>query len=149
MIANMSSKNEKWWAKGVQFECQGSGKCCVSHGEFGYVYMTLEDRQRMAKALGMTTRDFMKEHCEKDDGIWALRPIEGGDCRFLKNKQCSVYEGRPTQCRTWPFWPDVMNAKEWSKEVASFCPGVGKGRTWTADEIQTQIRIQKNSEEKY
>lgn len=145
----MSSKKEKWWANGVQFECQGSGKCCVSHGEFGYVYMTLEDRKRMAEVLGMTTREFVKEHCHKDDGIWCLKPIESGDCRFLKDKKCSVYEGRPTQCRTWPFWPDVMKAKEWSKEVAAFCPGVGKGRTWTVEEITTQIRIQKRSEEKY
>lgn len=148
MIIFMSQQKEKWWNQGVQFECQGSGKCCVSHGEFGYVYLTLEDRQRMAKALKLTTREFMSRHCHKDDGLWCLKPVEGGDCRFLKNKKCSIYEGRPTQCRTWPFWPEVMKAKAWSKDVASFCPGVGKGRVWKADEIQSLLRIQKRSEEK-
>lgn len=144
----MAEKNEKWWAKGVQFECQGSGKCCVSHGEFGYVYLDLEDRRNMAKALGLTTRQFMDQHCIKDDGYWCLKPIENGDCRMLVNKKCSVYEGRPMQCRTWPFWPEVMKAKAWSKDVASFCPGVGKGRTWSAEEISSALKNQKRSEEK-
>ena len=55
---------------------------------------------------------------------------------FLKNKKCSVYEARPTQCRTWPFWPEVMNAKSWKTEVESFCPGVGKGPLWSKTEIE-------------
>jgi Fe-S-cluster containining protein len=141
----MSQKN--WWAEGVQFQCQGSGKCCVSHGEFGYVYLTREDRQRMAKVLKLTTREFMAKHCQKENGFWILKAIDNGDCRFLENKKCSVYDGRPTQCRTWPWWPEVMNAKSWSKDVSSFCPGVGKGRVWSEEEITNHLREQKRSED--
>jgi len=52
-------------------------------------------------------------------------------CRFLDpvtKKRCLVYEARPAQCRTWPFWPENMNARAWDREVVAFCPGVGKGR---------------------
>lgn len=140
---------KEWWEKGVQFECQGSGKCCVSRGSYGYVYMTADDRVRMAKARGMKTKDFMTEYCVKEDGIWHLREDRAnGDCIFLEGgNRCGVYEGRPDQCRTWPFWPEVMNAKTWKKEVAAFCPGIGKGKLYTADEIRATIAVQTKSED--
>lgn len=139
---------KEWWADGVQFECQGSGKCCVSHGEYGFVWMTIEDRKRMAKVLGLTLSAFTKKHCEKQDGLYRLRDGANQECEFLINKRCTVYEGRPTQCRTWPFWPEVMDAKSWKKDVARFCPGVGKGRVIPADEIREQLEEQKKSEAK-
>lgn len=139
------SKKE-WWADGVQFECTGSGQCCVSHGEFGYVWMTKEDRQRMAKVLGLTTTAFTKKHCEMQDGLYRLKDGANEACAFLKNKRCSVYEGRPTQCRTWPFWPEVMDAKTWKKDVAAFCPGVGRGKVIPGEEIRRQLEEQKRSE---
>ncbi|MCB0349572.1 MAG: YkgJ family cysteine cluster protein [Bdellovibrionales bacterium] len=136
-----------FFKEGIQFECQGSGKGCVSHGEYGEVYMTLEDRKRMAKDLGMKLAPFTAKYCHQVDSVWALKPNPaGGDCIFLKNKKCSVYLGRPTQCRTWPFWPDVMNARTWKKEIASFCPGVGKGRTHTAEEMILAATEQTESE---
>ena len=109
--------------------------------------MTLEDRKRMAKSLDLSLKEFTARYCHKTDGFWALADNPaGGDCIFLKNKRCSVYEGRPTQCRTWPFWPEVLNARSWKKNVASFCPGVGKGRTHTLAEIEAQLKAQELSE---
>lgn len=143
----MPDKN--WWDKGIRFECQGSGQCCVSRDEYGYVYMTKEDRLRMAKSLKMTTTSFTKQYCEKEDGIYHLIDGEEGRCQFLEGNRCSVYHGRPTQCRTWPFWPEVMNAKTWKKEVADYCPGVGKGKLWAKKEIEEQLSIQEASEENF
>ncbi|MGZ5280435.1 MAG: YkgJ family cysteine cluster protein, partial [Pseudobdellovibrionaceae bacterium] len=53
---------------------------------------------------------------------------------------------RPIQCRTWPFWPDVMNAKTWKKEVVTFCPGVGKGPIISAAKIRKVMKEQALSE---
>src|SRR5262249_44895681 len=130
----------KWWSEGVRFECQGSGKCCVSHGEYGFVFLTLEDRQKIAKFLKISTSAFTKKHCEKDFSGQIRLKEERADknCMFLEGKRCGIYEARPTQCKTWPFWPEVMNSKTWKKEVASFCPGVGKGRLIPPEEIQKQ-----------
>lgn len=139
---------KEWWRDGVQFQCQGSGKCCTSHGEFGFVYLTLEDRKRFAKHLKMRTGEFTKKYCDKTGGIWHLKEDpKNPDCMFLKNKGCSVYEARPTQCRTWPFWPEVMGAKEWAKEVKAFCPGVGKGKIWSEKEIVKALNDQLDSED--
>ena len=130
-----------FYEDGLKFECQGSGNCCTSHGEFGFVFLTLEDRRRFAKHLKMTTSAFTKQYCDIRDGVWHLKEDpKNPDCMFLKNKRCSTYEARPTQCRTWPFWPEVMNPKSWQKEVASFCPGIGKGRTWNKTEIEKTMQ---------
>lgn len=137
---------KKWWHDGIAFECQGSGKCCVSRDEYGFVYMTLEDRIRMAKSLNISTQSFTKKYCLKEDGVYHLIDGHNGACFFLEDKKCGIYEGRPTQCRTWPFWPEVMPAKTWKKEVSSFCPGIGKGKTWSKEEIEEQLKIQEVSE---
>ena len=140
---------QKFWENGVQFQCQGSGNCCVSRGGYGYVYMTLEDRRRMANVLGLTTRAFTSKYCDQEDGTWKLANSAEGDCMFLKNKRCSVYEGRPTQCRTWPFWPETLKPKTWTGEVAAFCPGVGKGKIWSREEVEAQLKEQRSSEDRY
>jgi hypothetical protein len=143
-------KSGKWWKDGVQFECQASGKCCTSRGEFGYVYLTPEDRQRFADYMKIEVSEFEKKYCEKSGGIWHLKEIkERPDCQFLKFNKCSVYEARPTQCRTWPFWPEMMGAKAWAEGVVSYCPGVNKGRVIPAEEIEATLKEQIDSEKQY
>jgi len=126
---------EPWWSQGVRFECQGTGRCCVSRGAQGYVYLTLADRRRLARHFGISTLAFTRRHCAKTDGHFHLKDTEG-PCRYLEGTRCGVYEARPTQCRTWPFWPENMGAKTWSRDIAPFCAGVGKGRLYTAEEIR-------------
>ena len=145
----ISPKVQKFINEGIRFECQGSGNCCVSRGGYGYVYLTLEDRRNMAKKLNMTTSAFTRKYCEKHNDVWKLKDHINEDCVFLSNKRCSVYEARPTQCRTWPFWPEVMNARTWSKEVAGFCPGVNKGKVWSPKEVKEQLTAQIKSENQY
>jgi Fe-S-cluster containining protein len=145
-VTELSKADRSWWKEGIRFECQGSGKCCVSHDQYGFVYMTTDDRKSMAKHLGLTLAAFTKKHCDETDGFFHLKESGNPSCMFLKNKQCTVYEARPVQCRTWPFWPEVMKAKVWKAEVAAFCPGIGKGRVWSADEINALLDEQTTSE---
>jgi Fe-S-cluster containining protein len=120
----------------------------VSRGQYGYVYVTLEDRRALARLLGLATGAFTRKYCEREGGIWKLRDFNE-NCRFLEGKRCGVYEARPTQCRTWPFWPETMTAKGWAREVAAFCPGVGRGRIWERHEIEDALKRQQRSEEQY
>lgn len=137
---------DPWWKNGIRFECQQSGKCCVSHGEYGFVYLTLQDRRNIAKELGLSTTVFTKKYCAKTDGVFHITDRGGPACLFLKNKQCTIYKARPTQCRTWPFWPETMSAKAWKKDVLKFCPGVNKGRLYSAKEIDKTLKEQEEWE---
>lgn len=143
-----ADKSAEFWKEGIQFQCQGSGNCCVSRGEYGFVFLSLLDRKRFAKYFKIRTAEFTKKYCQNTKGAWHLKEEPSRqNCIFLKGKQCGTYEARPTQCRTWPFWPEVMNAKTWKAEVASFCPGVGKGKVYTANEIQEQLHEQIQAED--
>lgn len=138
---------KEWWSEGLRFQCQGSGKCCTSHGEYGFVFLTKEDRERMAQHLGLTLAAFTRKYCQRSNGFFHLKEDgKNPDCLFLKDKRCSIYEARPVQCRTWPFWPDVMNAKTWKKEVVTFCPGVGKGPVIPEAKIRAALKEQAQSE---
>ena len=62
------------------------------------------------------------------------------DCAFLGKiggrTQCLIYEVRPSQCRSWPFWPsNLASGKAWN-EATSKCPGVNRGRLYSYEEIQ-------------
>lgn len=46
------------------------------------------------------------------------------DCIFLEDKLCSIYKVRPTQCATYPWWPDLMNPVSWQVEAAEVCEGL-------------------------
>jgi hypothetical protein len=46
-----------------------------------------------------------------------------------------VYEDRPRQCRTWPFWRyNVSSPWHWRRE-AKRCPGMNRGRLYPPDLI--------------
>ena len=135
--------------KGINFQCQGSSNCCVSRGNYGYVYLSKKDLTNLAKYLNLTTNLFEKKYCEFSDGYLHLREFNiYGNCQFLTNKKCSIYAARPIQCRTWPFWEENMNAKKWEGELLDFCPGIGKGRKISASIIQKKInREMKNDKQ--
>lgn len=142
-----SEPKKEWWSEGVRFQCQGSGNCCLSRGEYGFVFLTKEDRQRFADYFNESLSTWTRKNCDRTQGFWHLKEDpKREECMYLKGKSCGVYEARPTQCRTWPFWPEVMNAKTWAKEVKTFCPGVGKGPMIPLEEIQRQLEEQKKSE---
>ena len=136
-------KGRRFYRDGLRFECQGEGKCCVTRGRYGYVYLSFNDRRRLALYLGITSAEFTSTYTNKVDGLYELK-YTGNDCPFLNRGRCSAYDARPNQCRTWPFWPENMNEAVWEREVAAWCPGVGKGRLYTADEIEEILKSKKS-----
>ena len=129
--------------KGIRFECQGSGNCCVSRGTYGFVYLSQKDIKTLSIGFKTTEQNFVKNYCQKTDGFIHLKELKknNGNCIFLKENKCTVYKSRPIQCRTWPFWPENMNTKTWNNDIAKNCPGVGKGKVKTKKEILKQVQI--------
>jgi hypothetical protein len=73
-------------------------------------------------------------------GGYALTNQPGGDCIFLKNKQCTAYKARPIQCRTFPWWVhNLRGPKEWA-EAAVSCEGINhpEAPTVPASQIEEQ-----------
>jgi Fe-S-cluster containining protein len=129
-------------AQGLRFECTGCGECCRSrNGQPSWVYVTLDERRRLARHFKLRTSAFTRRYCEKTNGFFHLRN-PSSDCLFLDGARCTVYAARPGQCRTYPFWNENMGTREWAK-TARECEGIGRGRLWTREEIELRLQDEK------
>ena len=139
------------YENGIKFQCQESSNCCVSRGSHGFVFLSKKDLTRLAKFFKISLINFNTSYCETTNKFLHLKEIKkNGECIFLKNKKCSVYKSRPTQCRTWPFWPENMNSKTWNKDIINFCPGIGKGKIFSKKKIDKILKIDEiNAKEIY
>ncbi|MBC7834194.1 MAG: YkgJ family cysteine cluster protein [Phycisphaerales bacterium] len=127
----------------LSFGCTLCGNCCS--GPPGYVLMTDDELAALAKRLGISTKCFIAEYTVMSEEGRSLkeRPSERGlDCIFLDREKipgkavCGVYEDRPAQCRTWPFWPSVTKSRvTWDRAKRS-CPGMDKGKPYTVQQIR-------------
>ena len=109
----------------LRFACQpGCTACCQRKG---FVYLTEDDIVRAAAFLGMPAKVFEKRYVYRTRNLRRLRTPRGAQCRFLRANGCSIHPAKPTQCRVFPFWPELTgDRREWHK-TASWCPGIGKG----------------------
>jgi len=104
------------------------------------VWVKPEEAERIAQRLGMSLEDFYAGYTRQVGGRTTLTERANGDCVLLKGGRCRVYELRPIQCKTFPFWPWHLDTPEDWEEAARECPGVNKGRLYTCEEIQTLAR---------
>ena len=144
METDRTKAKKEWYAGGLRFECTECGNCCT--GPPGTVWFTREEAREMAAALGLAAAAFYKQHAHKVDGRWSLQERQtpqGYDCVFLDRDSapgralCLVYEARPAQCRTWPFWPENLTSQQtWEgAKRRTPCPGMDNGPLIPADMI--------------
>ncbi len=103
-------------------ECEG--KCCT--GESGYIWLTQKEMRNIAEFLDMEINDFKHDYLRKVGYRYSLKErYKDGEfeCVFFdtQKKNCSIYDHRPLQCRTFPFW-DYF--KKHTKEAVKECPGI-------------------------
>lgn len=116
--------SEPWYKDGLRFTCTGCGKCCT--GNPGYVWVTVEEMGAMAKVLGISIDEFKRKYIRQRDNRYSLVEMKhrNYDCVFLRDNKCLVYQARPNQCRTFPWWKENLHCKE-SWEIASrSCEGI-------------------------
>jgi Fe-S-cluster containining protein len=122
----------------MRFSCQpGCTRCCTRKG---WVYLGAEDVPRLAKFLGMSTDDFRRQHVYATRYRLRLRMHRSGQCPFLKADGCSVHPAKPTQCRTFPFWPELTEDQQELKATAQWCPGIGKGQVVPVATLEASAR---------
>lgn len=128
---------EPWFAEGLKFKCTGCGKCCT--GSPGYVYLSKQDLSRFAAHFQLTEEEFIQKYARLIDGQVALLDREGSsDCLFLQNNQCTVYDARPTQCRTFPWWVyHLREPSDW-EEAGKRCEGINHPDAPLIDSLHIQ-----------
>jgi Fe-S-cluster containining protein len=125
----------------LRFTCvRGCTACCEQNG---WVYVTDADIARAAAWLHLTEAEFETRYVYRTRHRARLRKPKGAQCHFLKEGGCGIHPAKPTQCRMFPFWPELVEDRKAWKQTARYCPGIGQGpliQIGTAVELAHQMR---------
>jgi Fe-S-cluster containining protein len=112
----------------------------------------------MAATLGMELEAFLRTFARRIGERWSLTERAGPrgmDCALLDRESqpgkalCRVYQARPQQCRTWPFWQRNLVSRDAWRRASEFapCPGMNHGNFFPAESIARRLLDERASEE--
>ena len=108
------------------------------------MWVNKQEIEAIAALLGHDDLEAFKRRYVRRIGIrTSLKELSGGDCVFFDNQahRCTVYEARPRQCRSWPFWPsNVKTPKVWA-QTCEACPGSGAGRLYSSEKVASRGQV--------
>lgn len=124
----------------LQFECTRCGACCRRPG---VVYLGDGEAERLAGFLGMGEAEFRRRYVTVyvtgDEAIDV--PDDSSGCPLLDGDLCSVDPVKPGQCRSYPFWNELIYEEgAWEREKAA-CEGIGRGREWSREEALQMLAL--------
>lgn len=140
---------------GLRFGCTMCGNCCS--GPSGFVLVSDAEIAALARRFAITPEQFIDTYTHMLPEGRSLREVDGParsdqqpgqsaargyDCVFLDRQRipgkavCGVYEDRPAQCRTWPYWRSVIRSPQTWAKARAICPGINSGTLTPPDEIK-------------
>ncbi|MFT7005061.1 MAG: Fe-S-cluster containining protein [Sulfurimonas sp.] len=101
-----------------------AGRCCT--GDSGYIYVTMNEIEKISKLLNLDIKDFATRYLYKKVYRYSIKEIRHKDsyeCVFYDRdiNGCKIYEARPSQCITFPFWDYYKHRVD---ELQEECPGI-------------------------
>ncbi len=98
----------------VYLNKHGREEDILSMNEFRTKYIRAEIAPAATKNNNHVDEDIGGEGTES----WMCLKRTNGACIFLTpSGSCSIYDVRPVQCSTYPFWPSLLKSKEtWNEE---------------------------------
>ena len=144
IMLEMSGKNP-FYGRGLRFSCIRCSACC--RYESGFVFLTENDVSTLTAALNMKYKEFTKAYCRwvpsaNGNDQLSLREKTNKDCIFWK-EGCTVYQARPLQCQSYPFWKYILESDLSWKQAALECPGINKGDLHSRESIEKWLTLRK------
>ena len=111
-------------------KCPTKVHCCKFRYKDGFTFIGKKDAEKIKKKYGLDYKDFMyyrkftkrvadfmKNESRNSEGFMRYNQMKdrklpvlitkkNGDCIFLENNKCSIYEDRPLLCQLYPYWFD-------------------------------------------
>ncbi len=102
--------------------CQG--RCCT--GESGYIYVTKDEIKAIAEVLNEDINELRVKYLFKKGYKYSIKELNFNDsfeCIFYDRESngCRIYNARPSQCKTFPFWDYYKTRVD---ELKQECPGI-------------------------
>jgi len=103
------------------------------------------EERRIAAALNLTVE---RLRLRFETTRWRFPSLRETDCgRCVMNDdggRCLVYVCRPVACRTWPFWPELLESPQAWQTAARHCPGMDAGPLWSPRRIAAVLAAHEN-----
>lgn len=133
-------KKSPWYVAGLNFECKKCGGCCAGPDE-GYIWVTKTEIELIADFLKISVDNLRRDYLRRVGlRTTIIEQTLTHDCIFLRQvdgkKQCIIYPVRPSQCRSWPFWPENLKSPDSWNTAAKKCPGINRGRLNSLEKIK-------------
>jgi len=132
-----------FYANGLNFSCQRCSACC--RYEAGFVFLSEEDIEKLSAELNMDKNSLITAFCRwvgiKGEESLSLKEKSNKDCIFWESSGCKVYNARPLQCLTFPFWESIVSSVHGWETAASGCPGIKLGKLHKKQEIDRYIKM--------
>ncbi len=127
----------------LRFECNQCGACCCGGKDY-YIAVTTVDMQNICQHLNIGMNWLKRRYVEHlDDQLSSIRIADSGRCVFLgKDMRCRIYPVRPVQCRTYPWWPELLASKKAWNDEAHRCEGMNVGKPVPVSRIITSLKKQ-------
>ena len=99
------------------------GNCCI--GESGYIWITSDEIEKLAKYLCISVDEVINQYLYKYGHKFSIKEKMLSSSNFaciffdVNMKRCRIYEARPLQCKTFPFWNHFKNNIQEVKQECS------------------------------
>ncbi|BDA41529.1 hypothetical protein COCOBI_02-3100 [Coccomyxa sp. Obi] len=121
-----------------------------SHLGAGEIWVDKTDVERLAKKIHVQREIFLSRYVKsysRKPGYWLLRNTNGTqDCIFLRGTECIVNDAKPLQCRTYPYWPELMDPEAWKAERSDMCEGIDHEEAPEIDIEKAALQLQASTE---
>lgn len=124
----------------LRFECTGCGVCCTGDAS-RYVAAGPQEQETIRAFLNVSRAWFRRRYLTRvDDTTEGLR-LAHGRCVFLNEAgRCRIYPVRPVQCRTYPWWPEVLASSASWRAEARRCEGINRGTQVPLTKIMAALK---------
>ncbi|MDR0683823.1 MAG: YkgJ family cysteine cluster protein [Spirochaetaceae bacterium] len=135
-----------FYRNGLRFSCRRCSFCCRTGP--GFVFLSGDDLAGISKELDMPHDEFIQVYCRwidwDDDARLSLKEKTSLDCIFWQDG-CSIYDARPVQCRTYPFWEAMLDSEETWLSATEECPGAGSGDVVSGEYIEACLELDRST----
>jgi len=103
------------------FKCKACGRCCRVEG---YIHVSNTDIKNISRHLKMTEKQFRDKYVRWVHNTGRVLPSGvNSSCIFLKNGKCGIYQARPVQCSSFPYWDMITGDNDEWEYAKSYCKG--------------------------
>ena len=102
------------------------------------MYLSEADLKRAAGFVRISAAAFERKYVYRTRNRMRLRVPRRTHCHFLVEGGCGIHPAKPVQCRTFPFWPELVDHPRAWTNTAKYCPGIGKGKLVQIKDVREQ-----------